>query len=50
MEKEKIIFQKNVCRPRLEENYVKNPNIEEQARKKKKERQRRDDLETRRQQ
>ena len=37
MEKEKIIFQKNVCRPRLEENYVKNPNNEEQARKKKRE-------------
>ena len=35
MEKEKIIFQKNVCRPR-----VKNPNIEEQAKKKKKKKER----------
>ena len=30
---EKILFQKNTCRPRLEENYVKNPNTEEQAKK-----------------
>lgn len=33
---EKILFQKNTCRPRLEENYVKNPNTEQQAKKKKK--------------